>query len=264
MADPVWKIGERGGPSPRAYRLALAAYHASYSSWVRRVLAQVEAANPVPPMDIVTALVSGSPPQPPSVARLVTVNLPAAQAASRVARRGIPRALLDQAGIPPIDLSSIETATLRAWAADGLGYVQAIPAERLPVLADRLTQRVIAGDRWETIREIVSEELGADWPRLDLIAQDQVAKLNGRVTEALQQEAGITSYTWRASRDGRVRATHRAVDGLVWTWAEGAPDVGFYGERSHPGQAGRCRCTAEPVLPEWFRADSCAHGRRLR
>jgi SPP1 gp7 family putative phage head morphogenesis protein len=148
----------------------------------------------------------------------------------------------------------VEQAALDAWAADGVSYIRKVPQERLTNLAKRVSEAVAKGERWETMREDIRAELGVGERHLELIARDQVAKLNGRITQALQEAAGVTSYRWRAARDERVRATHRAVDGQVFTWASGGPPgVAFYGGRAHPGQAGQCRCTAEPVVDpsEW-------------
>lgn len=269
----AWKIGERGGPSPRGYSRALAEYHADRSRFVRRILDELEAnspSGPTPLTAVVLAEATTQGPSPPTPDDIVKANASAAAAAARVARRGIPAAMLRRAGVDPevqgIDLilGDVERSALELWAQEGLSYVQNLPAERASVLAERLAERVNAGDRWESIREEVAAEMGVQGRHLDLIAQDQVAKLNSKVTEAMHGAAGVTHYTWRASSDGRVRDTHREADGKVFSWATGAPGVGFYGEASHPGQAGRCRCTAEPVIPEFARTDSLWHSPRNR
>lgn len=60
---------------------------------------------------------------------------------------------------------------------------------------------------------------------------------------SLKQEQSTTHYIWRTRRDGKVRPSHAANDGQVFSW-EDPPDTG------HPGDAPGCRCTAEPYLPE--------------
>lgn len=78
--------------------------------------------------------------------------------------------------------------------------------------------------------------------RSRLIARDQVLKHNGQLTKALQTDAGIDRYVWRASNDERVRDEHAALDGLVFQWSD-PPRPG------HPGEDYQCRCHAEPVIP---------------
>lgn len=46
-------------------------------------------------------------------------------------------------------------------------------------------------------------------------------------------------YIWHTRRDGRVRPSHAANEGKIFSWAN-PPDTG------NPGEAYRCRCWAEP------------------
>jgi len=75
--------------------------------------------------------------------------------------------------------------------------------------------------------------------RARLIARDQVGKLNGQLTKLRQEELGLTRYVWRTVGDERVRASHRANDGEVFSWDK-PPATG------HPGEDIQCRCYAEP------------------
>jgi SPP1 gp7 family putative phage head morphogenesis protein len=56
------------------------------------------------------------------------------------------------------------------------------------------------------------------------------------------KQAGVTEqYVWRSRRDERVRLSHRANDGRVFSWAE-PPATG------QPGEAHNCRCEAVPFV----------------
>lgn len=96
-------------------------------------------------------------------------------------------------------------------------------------------------------REITAEIQGqfkVSRSRANLIARDQVAKLNGNLTELRQRGLGVTHYIWRTSNDERVRKTHRAHEGVQYAWSEPPANTG------HPGQDFQCRCWAEPVLED--------------
>jgi SPP1 gp7 family putative phage head morphogenesis protein len=80
--------------------------------------------------------------------------------------------------------------------------------------------------------------------RARLIARDQVNKLNGQLTELRQNELGISRYTWRTMGDERVRETHAAKDGKVFSWDDPPADTG------NPGEEIQCRCYAEPILSD--------------
>ena len=88
-----------------------------------------------------------------------------------------------------------------------------------------------------------------------VIARDQTAKLNSRLVQARQEDAGITHYIWRTAGDNRVvgqpgglypkgntaHGNHYERNGKVFRW-DRPPDDG------HPGEAILCRCVALPVL----------------
>jgi SPP1 gp7 family putative phage head morphogenesis protein len=80
--------------------------------------------------------------------------------------------------------------------------------------------------------------------RANLIARDQVNKLNGQLNELRQKHAGVTKYIWRTNIDGRERASHNAWNGQEFSWETGSP-IG-----TNPGDEIQCRCYAEPVLDD--------------
>jgi SPP1 gp7 family putative phage head morphogenesis protein len=103
------------------------------------------------------------------------------------------------------------------------------------------------GVRHEEIAKTISDYIdplnGTIRSRARLIARDQVNKLNGQLTELRQSELGITRYVWRTVNDERVRESHAALDGKIFSWSE-PPAEG------NPGEPIQCRCYAEPVLSD--------------
>lgn len=104
------------------------------------------------------------------------------------------------------------------------------------------------GLRVEDIRAAIQERFDVAKSRADLIARDQVLKLNGQVTQTRMQNAGIREYIWTTSGDERVRAEHADLDGTRQSW-DSPPVALADGSRGHPGQLFQCRCTAFPVVP---------------
>lgn len=162
-------------------------------------------------------------------------------------------AAADRLVVPTVDIrrGGVLQRELDAWALEGARYVSRIPAETTARLAARVAPLVAEGARWETIATEIANVMDASASRLELIARDQTAKLNSRITETLQQRAGIEEYIWRATPDARTRAVHRQANGNRVSWAsQGWPNAGFYGQPAHAGRGGQCRCTAEPVPPD--------------
>lgn len=260
-----WKIDEEGAPTTRGYLSAVNDWKRARDAWVRKVVEGVEnRAPPDPNAAIVDALgTARGAPLPPGAETILRRTKGSAALAVRAERASLiragasPSALSSVLGVPggqlitvDLVLGGVESAVLQGWAEEGAALIRRLPQDQIDSLPGRLVQAVTRGERWEA----VAASLKAESAHADLIAQDQMARLNGRITQGLQSAAGVTHYRWRTSRDQRVRASHRAVADQLWTWATGAPGVGFYGESGHPGQCGRCRCTAEAVVPDHLRS----------
>lgn len=138
---------------------------------------------------------------------------------------------------------------LRDFRAGNLKLIKSLCAEHVArvgkVLAD-----AGRGTRVEEIARELQEATGASQARAQLIARDQVLSLNAQVTQDRHEAAGITEYTWSASRDVRVRKRHQDLDGTRQRYDD-PPVVDLKtGRRAHAGQDFQCRCVAIPVLPD--------------
>jgi SPP1 gp7 family putative phage head morphogenesis protein len=77
--------------------------------------------------------------------------------------------------------------------------------------------------------------------RAKLIARDQISKYNGQLNQTRQTALGLSKYRWQTSGDERVRDTHKALNGKIFSW-DNPPSVG------HPGDEINCRCVALPIF----------------
>ncbi len=164
-------------------------------------------------------------------------------------RRAVRRQLESALGVdifaeaPGLDRIAAEFVT------NNVALVQSIPEELLDQVETLTLDAFKAGRRAETVAELIQQRFGVTESRARLIGRDQIAKLNGKLTELRQTNLGIDEYIWRSSRDERVRSRHAELDGTRQRWA--APPVvdTKRGRREHPGGDFQCRCTAEPVIP---------------
>lgn len=284
--EEPWRIRERGAPTPGAAIRLLRGWWRSWTSWALRLFGGGEGRSTPTrgeAYDATARLIVGqsSAPPPPPPRAWSAVGARAAVTAAEAERRllvsmGAPPQVMDRLRPPPappapprvfggglnaapveipivsgLQVQGIEGRVLAEWAQEGAQLIRRIPAELLADLPAAIVDAAAQGKTWAALRNVLRAKIGhVGEARLELIARDQTAKLNSRITEALQTEAGVTSYTWRANLDERVRATHRAAHGTVVEWASaGVPGTGFYGRPSHAGRGGQCRCTAEPVVP---------------
>lgn len=131
---------------------------------------------------------------------------------------------------------------LRQFEAENIRLIRSIPQQALDRLQGKVIQAVRVGTPTALVKTMIRDEYAVTTRRAELIARDQVGKLNGQLTGARQQSIGVTSYKWRGSLDERERDEHVAREGKVIPWNEPPSD-------GHPGEPIQCRCWAEPVLP---------------
>ena len=112
------------------------------------------------------------------------------------------------------------------------------------------SSRTIAKEIFGLKDSVLSKSL----KRADLIAVDQVGKLNADLTRNRHKDIGVDDYRWRNMRDRRVRGNpnglyprsaqdHWRREGKLFSWDK--PPTG-----GHPGYAVRCRCYAEANFDE--------------
>jgi len=150
---------------------------------------------------------------------------------------------------------------LSLWADNNYSLIKSLTETYIGQVNQMVVDGVQAGLRWE---ELSPKVLGLDDKlsirRARLIARDQVGKLNGVLTQYRMQDAGIPEYKWLTSNDERVRSEHAPLHNRICRWddptvwkenGKWVPRPGYV-TKSHPGYDIQCRCTAIPVLDEFF------------
>lgn len=134
------------------------------------------------------------------------------------------------------------------WVSENVSLITSIPADTLGDMRRIVKDGFLEGKSTTRIMKDIQHRYDVGKSRAGLIARDQVGKLNAAITEAQQRDAGIEEYVWCDCGDGRVRKSHRALNGKRFRWD--APPVVDQktGRRCHPGQDYQCRCRAKPVF----------------
>jgi len=141
------------------------------------------------------------------------------------------------------NVSLIETGIMAPYAS---------PQLRPGLLGDvshTVEQAFARGQRVELLAADLVERFGVSDSRAELIARDQILKLNGQINEARQTAAGVVEYEWSASQDERVRDGHRDLDATVHRWDTPPVTDQRTGATHHPGGDYQCRCVAIPRPP---------------
>lgn len=168
----------------------------------------------------------------------------------------------------------------KAWAQENYKLITSATQDQIAAI-NELTMRAI---RTGMSKEELASELGKlnlmYKNRAELIATDQIGKLNGVLTKNRQTEAGIEFYRWDTANNERVRGrpggkypravpSHWAMQGMWCKWDDSSVyanpetdvdrddrgDIKQVRWQSRtavmplgiPGEAIRCQCTAAPV-----------------
>ena len=173
--------------------------------------------------------------------------------------------------VAAIMVGKVDQANARAWKAQSkeiarglkeapeLPLVKALQAEQvalitsLPIKAGERAQQLaldaaIGGKRADEVAAEIARSGEVTESRAMLIARTEVARANSMITEARAASVGSTHYIWRTAEDERVRESHAEMEGQVVAWD--TPPTLSDGTTTHAGQIYRCRCYAEPLLPE--------------
>ena len=155
-----------------------------------------------------------------------------------------------------------QSAIKSVWAKTYAGLITQVTDEVISKVSKITFDGVMNGTSYQTMRQqllargpieaLKNPPFDTARKRSNLIARDQIGKLNGAIVSSRQQQLGIDRYIWRTSLDERVRGnpgglypkakpSHYAREGQIFSWSQ--PPVG-----GHPGEAIMCRCYAEPYI----------------
>jgi SPP1 gp7 family putative phage head morphogenesis protein len=157
--------------------------------------------------------------------------------------------------------SEFLTQEIGSWARENASLIRSIPDQMLTQVEGIAQRGVRAGENPRDLAREVRGRFGVTESRAKLIARDQVAKLNGQLTEARNKSLGIDKYTWATGQDERVRPSHEVLDGMLCRWDDDSvysddggktwkPRSGIGGYEGTPGSDFQCRCASIPDLSD--------------
>ena len=137
---------------------------------------------------------------------------------------------------------------LEQWVDQNVSLIKSIPQECLSEMQAITQKGFVDGKTITDISKDIRKAYSVSRSKALFIARDQMAKLNSEITQYQQRDAGVNRYIWSTSGDEKVRDSHAALDGKVFSWD--APPVvdKKTGRRAHPGEDFQCRCVALPVF----------------
>lgn len=139
---------------------------------------------------------------------------------------------------------------LELFVSDNVKLIKSLAVGHLEAVKGVVTRGARAGLHHTEVRKQIQQQFGVTKNRAALIATDQIGKLNGELNQLRQTNLGVRRYRWSTSLDERVRKTHQSLEGSIQLWAVPPVVDPRTGERGHPGQPIRCRCSAIPIIDD--------------
>lgn len=161
------------------------------------------------------------------------------------------RAVKETVGIDLLDdyyAGEFYKMALEAWTRQNVDLIKTIPQESLGRMRDIVLDGYREGRTTTNIVKAIMREYSTTRRHAQLLARDQIAKLNGEIAKKQQQDAGVEEYEWSDSRDERVRTRHHNLNGKRFRWNDPPVVDERTGRRCHPGGDNQCRCVALPVF----------------
>ena len=138
---------------------------------------------------------------------------------------------------------------LQGWIQKNVSLIKSIPVKSHGQIAE-LTERCIRGEMdTGQLRDAIQERFRVARSRANLIATDQVLKLNADIDTERQRSFGVEKQMWVTRQDRRVRHRHRRAHRVIYP-IDKPPAVGESGRRVRPGEEVQCRCKAVPITAE--------------
>lgn len=161
------------------------------------------------------------------------------------------KAVKDTLGIDLLDdyyTGELYRELMRKWVDDNVGLIKTIPQESLGKMRSIVMEGYMNGETTTSIVKKIQKAYSTDRRHAQLLARDQIAKLNGQITQRQQEDAGVEEYIWSDSGDSRVRPGHKRLNGKRFRWDDPPVVDEKTGRRCHPGEDYECRCVALPVF----------------
>lgn len=137
---------------------------------------------------------------------------------------------------------------MKQWVDDNVSLIKTIPQDSLGRMKEIVTEGYQSGETTTAIVKKIQKAYSVDRRHAQLLARDQIAKLNSNIAQKQQRDAGVEEYIWSTSGDSRVRPGHARLNNKRFRWDDPPVVDEKTGRRCHPGEDYECRCVALAVF----------------
>lgn len=121
-------------------------------------------------------------------------------------------------------------------------------AERIPVLRELVEKNALEGMRTDQLAKIIEAQFGVSKRKAAFLADQETGLATAKYRQLRYADLGVQEYIWSTSKDNRVRAGHRALEGRRFNFNSPPVCDPATGRRCNPGEDYRCRCVPKPII----------------
>lgn len=177
----------------------------------------------------------------------------------KITQKNVEKSLKKIIKVPETLNSKVIKDELRMWVSQNVRLIKTIPEKMLAQVEDLVYKAARTEVSYKQLSKELQEFFSISKKRADIIARDQINKLNGNLIRAEHLELGIKEYIWSTAKDGRVRESHRVLDGKICSWNDNSiyknneegkilKRSSIKGTISYPSEEVLCRCDARAVF----------------
>ena len=137
--------------------------------------------------------------------------------------------------------------TMRKLLALQVGLIKSIPLDAAQRAQKLAVEGLEGGRRYSEMVEEIARSGAVSLSKATTIARTETSRAAATLGQARAQHIGATGYVWETSRDGAVRASHKAMAGKIVLFSDPPTLDGMTG---HAGCLINCRCWQRIVLPD--------------
>ena len=126
-------------------------------------------------------------------------------------------------------------------------YIRQWTDEHVKTLRKKVEINATEGYRFTRLQDMLKHDYGTSQAKAKFLARQETSLFMSKFRRERFKGAGVDFYLWSTSKDGRVRADHKKLDGKIFQF--GDPPIVDSGTqtRAEPGEYFGCRCVAYPV-----------------
>lgn len=147
------------------------------------------------------------------------------------------------------DITAASKARIAAEYSDNMElWIKGFTEDMIGELREDVEENAMQGYRFDRLIKKITDRSYVSVNKARFLARQETSLFMSQYRKERFSEAGVTRYRWSTSRDGRVRDSHKNLDGTIQLYSQPPIVDPHSGRRANPGQDFNCRCVDLPIL----------------